>query len=116
MQDDPQAPSPAIAASQWRQIVNSAVDTAIVSLDRQGRITSWNAGATRILGWDEAEMLGQTLERIFPPGSAQLDREIAGALADGRGGGEEGWRLRKDGSRIWGSGEVAPILENQEVV
>ena len=53
MQDDQPAHLPAITASQWRQIVNSAVDTAIISLDRQGRITSWNAGATRILGWSE---------------------------------------------------------------
>lgn len=61
-------------------------------------------------------MLGMTLERIFPPGSDQLEREIAGAIAHGRGGGEEGWRLRKDGSQIWGSGEVAPILEGEAIV
>lgn len=61
-------------------------------------------------------MLGMTLERIFPPESDQLEREIAGAIAHGRGGGEEGWRLRKDGSQIWGSGEVAPILEGEAIV
>ncbi len=61
-------------------------------------------------------MLGETLERIFPPGSDQLEREIAGAIAHGRGGGEEGWRIRKDGSRMWGSGEVAPIREGDEIV
>jgi PAS domain S-box-containing protein len=116
MQDDPPAQSDLITAGQWRQIVNSAVDTAIVSLDRQGRITSWSAGATRILGWAESEMIGQTLERIFPPGSAQLAREIAEAVTDGRGGGEEGWRLRKDGSRIWAAGEVTPIKERNEIV
>jgi PAS domain S-box-containing protein len=114
-QQDDQLAHP-ITASQWRQIVNSAVDTAIVSLDPQGRITSWNAGATRILGWSETEMVGKTLERIFPPGSDQLEREIACAIADGRGGGEEGWRLRKDGSSIWASGEVTPIMEGTEIV
>ncbi len=116
MQDDQLSQVTAITASQWRQIVNSAADTAIVSLDRQGRITSWNAGATRILGWSEVEMLGKTLDRIFPPGSAQLEHEIAGAIAHGRGGGEEGWRLRKDGSRIWAAGEITPILERNEIV
>jgi PAS domain S-box-containing protein len=116
MQDHQLPEVTAITASQWRQIVNSAADTAIVSLDRQGRITSWNAGATRLLGWSEAEMIGKTLDRVFPSGSDQLEREIAGAIADGRGGGEEGWRLRKDGSRIWGSGEVTPILERNEIV
>jgi PAS domain S-box-containing protein len=47
-----------IAASQWRQIVNSATDTAIITIDPNGRVTSWNDGAVRILGWSEAEMLG----------------------------------------------------------
>ena len=116
MQDERPPESPLIAATQWRQIVNSAVDTAIISLDRQGRITSWNAGATRLLGWSEEEMIGQPLDRVFPPGSDQLEREIAAAIAHGRGGGEEGWRLRKDGSRIWGAGEVAPIREGEEIV
>src|SRR3569833_4641598 len=111
MQDERPAEGPTSSATQWRQIVNSAVDTAVISLDRQGRITSWSAGATRILGWSEGEMVGKTLERIFPPGSDQLEREIAGAIADGRGGGEDGWRLRMDGSAICGSGEVTPFLE-----
>src|SRR5581483_6360769 len=116
MQEEQPSASPPITATQWRQIVNSAADTAIISLDRQGRITSWSAGATRLLGWSEAEMLGKTLDCIFPPGSDQLEREIAGAIAQGRGGGEEGWRLRKDGSQIWGSGEVTPIREEDEIV
>jgi PAS domain S-box-containing protein len=105
-----------ITASQWTQIVNSAADTAIISLDRRGRITSWNTGATNILGWSAAEMLGETLDRIFLPGSHQLEREIADAVSRGRGGGEEGWRLRKDGCQFWAAGEVSPILENEEIV
>lgn len=103
-----------ISAADWRQIVNSAIDTAIVSTDAQGRVTSWNKGAERILGWTETEMLGETLERIFSdPETArsQLGREIADAIAHGRGGGEEGWRLRKDGERIWAAGEMAPIRD-----
>lgn len=110
------ASSALITASQWAQIVDSAADTAIISLDRDGRITSWNAGATHILGWTAAEMVGQTLHRIFPPESNQLDREIADAIARGRGGGEEGWRLRKGGGQLWASGEVSPIRENEEIV
>jgi signal transduction histidine kinase len=68
------------------------------------------------LGWSETEMLGATLERIFPPGSNQLASEISDAVANGRGGGEEGWRVRKDGSLIWASGEVTPMLEGQQIV
>src|ERR1700760_2944329 len=98
-----------MSALHWRQVVDSAVETAIIVLNSRGFITSWNAGATRILGWDERDMLGQTLDRIFPAGSSHLAAEIADARRYGRGGGEEGWRIRKDGSRIWAVGEVAPI-------
>lgn len=116
MQADEAAPFPMITASQWRQVVNSAVDTAIISVDRQGRVTSWNAGATRILGWSETEMVGETLACVFPAGSDLLEREIADAVAHGRGGGEEGWRRRKDGGLIWAAGELTPILEKDEIV
>src|ERR1700709_2332366 len=92
----------AITAHQWRQIVDSATDTAIISTDARGRVTSWNAGAVRILGWTESQMLGETLERIFTPedqARGQFASEIADAIKVGRGGGEEGWRIRHDGSR-----------------
>jgi PAS domain S-box-containing protein len=82
-----------ITAAQWRQIVNGATDTAIISTDEQGIVTSWNSGASRILGWSEPEMLGKSLGRIFADGDGQarLSREMEDALAHGRGGGEEGW-------------------------
>jgi PAS domain S-box-containing protein len=103
-----------ITAAEWRQIVQSATDTAIISIDRQGRITSWNEGATRILGWTEAEVLGETLGRLFC--EEDLARDIIGsemrdAIAQGRGGGEEGWRLCRDGRRIWAAGELTPIRD-----
>jgi PAS domain S-box-containing protein len=99
-------------AFQWRQIVDGATDTAIISTNRNGEVTSWNLGAERILGWTEAEMVGLTLDRVFTPEgqqSGEFTREIADAIAKGRGGGEEGWRVRKDGSRIWAVGELTPI-------
>jgi PAS domain S-box-containing protein len=111
--------SSGITASQWRQIVNSATDTAIISTDSEGRVTSWNEGARRILGWSETEMLGETLECIFTAedrARGQLSREMADAVARGRGGGEEGWRVRNDGSRLWAAGELTPILDGPERV
>ncbi|WP_114950791.1 response regulator [Sphingosinicella terrae] len=100
-----------ITADEWRQIVNSAVDTAIITIDREGRVTSWSEGARRILGWNEEEMLGQTLERLFQrdEGAKALTKEMSDALTLGRGGGDEGWRIRKDGSRLWATGEMSPI-------
>jgi len=110
---DPESPAGSIESVQaWRQIVDSAIETAIISTDTQGRVTSWSAGAEHILGWTEAEMLGQTLERLFPDpqeATAQLRREMDDAAAVGRGGGEESWRRRKDGSLFWSVGEMTPI-------
>jgi len=107
-----------IAAWQWRQIVNGATDTAIITTDPRGAVTSWNKGATNILGWAEAEMLGQSLSRIFAAEDqqAQLLREIDDAVSVGKGGGEEGWRFRKDGSRFWAVGELSPIRDGTRVV
>ncbi|MDB5806404.1 MAG: histidine kinase [Betaproteobacteria bacterium] len=121
MSDDSRAlsgESPAISAAAWRQIVNSATDTAIISITREGKVSSWSRGASAILGWMEAEMLGQTLERLFPDentGRDRLRRELDDAIALGRGG-EEGWRLRKDGTRFWAIGEVTPIRDEQDQV
>src|SRR5271167_3113296 len=101
-----------ITASQWRQIVNSATDTAIISTDPNGRVTSWSQGAQRILGWSEAEMLGETLERLFTEEDRarfRLAQEVADARERGRGGGDEGWHMRKDGSSFWAAGEITPI-------
>ena len=51
--------------SHYRQIVESAVDYAIVGCDLRARVTSWNEGARRVMGWTEAEMLGQSLHTFF---------------------------------------------------
>ena len=109
-----------IAAPHWRQIVDGAIDTAIISTDPDGRVTSWSEGARRMLGWDEAEMLGKTLERVFTQEdrvSGRFALEMSNAATKGRGGGGEGgWRLRKDGSRFWATGEVSPMREGERIV
>jgi PAS domain S-box-containing protein len=99
-------------AFEWRQIVDGATDTAIISTNRHGEVTSWNVGAQRILGWTEEEMIGLTLDRIFTPEGQQkreFAREIEDAISKGKGGGEEGWRVRKDSSHFWAVGELTPI-------
>jgi PAS domain S-box-containing protein len=100
----------AITASEWRQIVQSATDTGIISTDRSGHVTSWNEGACRLFGWTEEEMLGKTLERLFEdPG--QIAHEFREAESLGRGG-AEGWRLKKGGGRLWAAGEMSPIRDD----
>jgi PAS domain S-box-containing protein len=108
-----------ITAVQWRQIVDSALDTAIISTDRDGRVTSWNSGAIRILGYEEHEMLGRRLDGLFTEEDRKkgvFEREIADALSIGRGGGEEGWRVRKNGELFWAIGELSAIRDNDEIV
>ena len=108
-----------ITAPEWRQIVNGAADTAIISIDSAGRVTSWNEGARNILGWTEQEMLGEKLDRIFTVEDRQNDqlaREIADARQHGRGGGAEGWRVRKGGSCFWATGEVTPIRDDDHII
>ena len=108
----------AISADEWRQIVDSAVGTAIITTDLDGRVMSWNEGASRILGWSASEVLGETLERLFPAGqgAAALQQEMSDALAVGRGGGMEGWRIRRDGSQVWAVGEMSPIRDREGAV
>jgi PAS domain-containing protein len=91
----PTAEAPLLSAAQLRQIIDGATDTAIISIDRAGFVTSWSLGAQRLLGWTEEEMLGQKLDRLFTetrpvfprrgpvPGSMSLQKpyrpeEIAG--------------------------------------
>ncbi|GJE71114.1 PAS domain-containing protein [Methylorubrum podarium] len=93
------------------RILDSATDYAIVATDPRGRVTRWNAGAERILGWTEAEMLGQAIEAFFTPedraeGRAEVEMRMAAQC--GRAPNER-WHIRKDGSRFWASGEMMPL-------
>ncbi len=95
----------------YQQIVNSAIDYAIVTADLSGRITSWSSGARRVLGWSAEEMLGQTVHHFFSPediASGHVEREMKAALRDGRAS-DERWHVRKGGERFWASGEIVPL-------
>jgi PAS domain S-box-containing protein len=105
----------ALRASEerFRLLVAGVVDYAIFMLDPEGRIASWNAGAERIKGYTSDEALGQHF-RIFysPEAQAQRhpERELEEAAADGRYE-EEGWRIRKDGSRFWANVVITPVFD-----
>ena len=93
------------------RILDSATDYAIVAMDPEGRVTRWNAGAERILGWSEAEMLGGTIGVIFTHEDRAAERptrEMRQSLESGSAP-DERWHLRKDGSRFWASGEIMPL-------
>ncbi|WP_115527565.1 MULTISPECIES: hybrid sensor histidine kinase/response regulator [Xanthomonas] len=100
-----------------RQILDSVMDYAIIATDMRGEVTSWNEGARRILGWSEAEMLGQSLERMFTPedvANRQLLIEAAAALESGSGM-DERWHMRKSGERFWANGSLMVLREETGV-
>jgi len=87
----------------FRLMVESVTDCAIVMLDSEGRVVSWNTGAQRIKGYSAEEIVGQHFSRFYPPtdiarGVPQHDLDAA--AAQGRCE-VEGWRVRKDGSMFW---------------
>lgn len=106
-------PSPNLAEARHRQIVDSAVDTVIISTDRQGCVTSWNRGAERIIGYSEAEMIGRQVDVFFTPedrATGRMAEEMVEAATSGISQ-NEGWRMRKDGSRFWASGEMTALRD-----
>ncbi|MUG97220.1 response regulator [Scytonema sp. UIC 10036] len=103
----------ALQASEerFRLLLENVKDYAIFFLDNQGIITSWSAGAERLLGYQEAEILGQPGSCIFTPEDLEQGedkKEFSKALAEGRAENER-WHIRKDKSRFWGSGIVTPL-------
>src|SRR2546426_1137493 len=82
---------------------NGGKEYALLMLDPAGRVVSWNGGAERIEGYSVQEILGQHISRFYPPQDVQAgkaERGLQVAAAEGRWE-DEGWRVRKDGSRFW---------------
>ncbi|MBD2129315.1 PAS domain S-box protein [Microcoleus sp. ZQ-A2] len=104
-----------ISEERFHLLLENVKDYAIFFLDTQRRITRWNLGAERILGYQEAEILGQSGSIIFTPEDREQGedkREIDKAEAEGRAENER-WHVRKDGSRFWGSGIVTPLRDER---
>ena len=88
---------------RFRVIVEGVQDYAIFMLDPEGNVVSWNAGAQRIKGYKAEEIVGRNFSIFYCPEDldrGKPQRELAAALRDGRME-DEGWRVRKDGSRFW---------------
>jgi PAS domain S-box-containing protein len=88
---------------QFRLLVQGVTDYAIFTLDREGRVSSWNAGAERIKGYTRDEILGRHFSSFYMEEEREAGIPMKGlqkAETDGRWE-TEGWRVRKDGSRFW---------------
>jgi PAS domain S-box-containing protein len=88
---------------RYRLLVDGVQDYAIFMLDPAGYITSWNPGAERLKGYRADEIIGQHFSKFYPPETIETGwpaRKLEIAAAEGRCE-DEGWRIRKDGSRFW---------------
>ncbi|RSZ33486.1 PAS domain-containing hybrid sensor histidine kinase/response regulator [Variovorax beijingensis] len=94
-----------MSEERFRLLVEGVKDYAIFMLDPGGHIVSWNLGAQKNKGYEASEIIGQHFSRFYPPevaASGWPEQELRNALRDGRFE-DEGWRIRKDGSRFWAS-------------
>ncbi len=97
-----------------RLLVDGVRDYAIFMLDPSGQVASWNQGAERIKGYKANEIIGRHFSCFYPPEELQNgkpERELQKAIAEGHYA-EEGWRIRKDGSRFWAHVEITALRDN----
>lgn len=94
-------------------LVTSVLDYGIFMLDPGGHVSSWNAGAERIKGYSAADITGKHFSVFYPAediAARKPHRELETAIADGRLE-DEGWRIRKDGSRFWANVVITPLFD-----
>ncbi len=97
----------------FQLLVESVRDYAIFMLDPDGRIASWNAAAERIKGYSAQEIIGEHFSIFYPPEDVAQGKprwELESAQNEGRHE-DEGWRLRKDGTRFWANVVISPMLD-----
>ena len=98
---------------RFRLLVQGVTDYAIFMLDPEGRVTNWNAGAARIKGYSEADIVGEHFSRFYTPEDRDAGlpwKALERARSEGRFE-SEGWRVRKDGSRFWANAILDAIFD-----
>ena len=99
-------------ARRFRLLVDSVRDYAIFMLNPDGYVATWNIGAERIKGYSAHEIIGKHFSTFYPPevaASGKCEYELEVAVREGRFE-EEGWRIRKDGSRMWANVTITALL------
>jgi len=100
---------------RFRLLVEGVSDYAIFMLDANGHIVTWNAGAQRIKGYTPDEIIGKHFSIFYPPDATESgwpEHELHLAMAHGKYA-EEGWRIRKDGSRFWASVAITALRDGE---
>jgi PAS domain S-box-containing protein len=98
---------------RFRRLVEAVEDYAIFMLDPDGHVVSWNSGAQRSKGYTADEIIGQHFRVFYPPevqARRHPEHELEVAMRDGHYE-EEGWRVRKDGSRFWATVLITAVYD-----
>ena len=98
---------------RFRLLVDGVKDYAIFMLDPAGHVTSWNQGAQRIKGYRAEEIIGRHFSTFYSTEDILAGRPARGLLVAEREGRyeDEGWRLRKDGTRFWASVVITALCD-----
>jgi PAS domain S-box-containing protein len=102
-------------ARRFKLLVESVKDYAIFILDPEGNVATWNPGAERIKGYRASEIIGKHFSVFYPPedtASGKCEAELETATREGRFE-DEGWRVRKDGSRLWANVTITALRDLQ---
>ena len=98
---------------RFRLLVDAVLEYAIFMLDVQGHVSTWNNGAARIKGYGISEIIGKHFSVFYPEEdirSGKPQRELEIAAREGRLE-DEGWRVRKDGSRFWANVIISALRD-----
>jgi PAS domain S-box-containing protein len=109
---------PVESAELYRLLVASVRDYAIFALDAAGHVLTWNAGAAHLKGYEASEIIGRHFSVFYPPEDVVAGKpraELIGAARDGRFE-DEGWRVRKDGTRFWANVVVTALRDDRQRV
>jgi PAS domain S-box-containing protein len=114
MLNSPKQPVATVEAERFRHFIASVTDYAIYMLSPEGIVTTWNAGAQRFKGYSATEIIGRHFSLFYTSEDRAAGRP-AKALDLARNTGkfeDEGWRVRKDGTRFWASVVIDPIRDD----
>lgn len=103
---------------RFRLMVEGISDYAIFMLDPKGNVATWNKGAERNKGYAESEIVGKHFSKFYPQedlDAGKPDFELREAIKSGRFA-DEGWRIKKDGSRFWANVIITPVYDKNHVL
>lgn len=116
--EEPHDPGRTRGEALFRLLVDCVRDYAIFAIDPKGYIVTWNSGARLLKGYRDEEIIGQHIRCFYTEADRQTDkasRLLERAMKEGRVE-DEGWRVRKDGSKFWADVVITALLDENNVL